>query len=47
LFFGFFNCLEPQEQFFSYLAAGTITGDNAANLDLWLAIMAFSNEGIF
>jgi hypothetical protein len=29
-------------QFFSYLAAVTITGDRAANLDLCLALTAFS-----
>jgi hypothetical protein len=33
--------------FFSYPAAVTITGDGAANLDLCLALMAFSNEGSF
>jgi hypothetical protein len=27
-------CFKPHEQFFSYLAAVTITGDRAANLDL-------------
>jgi hypothetical protein len=30
---------------FSYLAAITITGDRAVNLDLCLALMAFSSEG--
>jgi hypothetical protein len=32
-----FVCLKPPDQFFSYLAVVTITGDKAANLDLWLA----------
>jgi hypothetical protein len=35
------------QQFFSYLATVTITGDNAANLDLCLALTAFSSEGFF
>ena len=35
------------EQFFSYPAAVAITGDGAANLDLCLALMAFSSEGSF
>jgi hypothetical protein len=35
------------EQFFSYLATVTITGDGAANLDLCLALTAFSIEGSF
>jgi hypothetical protein len=39
--------LYPHEQFFSYLVAVTITGDRAANLDLRLALMAFSSEGSF
>jgi hypothetical protein len=34
-------CLESHEQFFSYLAIVTITGDRAANLDL-----CFSTDGI-
>jgi hypothetical protein len=38
---------EPHEQFFSYLATVTITGDRAANLDLCLALTAFSSEGSF
>jgi hypothetical protein len=42
-----FDCFEPHEQFFSYLAAVTIAGDRAANLDLCLAFMAFSSEGSF
>jgi hypothetical protein len=40
-----FVCFEPHEQFFSYLAAVTIAGDWAANLDLCLALTAFSSEG--
>jgi hypothetical protein len=32
---------------FSYPVAVTITGDGAANLDLCLALMAFSSEGSF
>jgi hypothetical protein len=41
--------LESHEQFFSYLATVTITGDRAANLNLCLAItsIAFSSEGFF
>jgi hypothetical protein len=27
--YGLFDCLDPHEQFFSYLAAVTITGDSA------------------
>jgi hypothetical protein len=42
-----FVCLESHEQFFSYLATVTIAGDRAANLDLCLALMAFSSEGSF
>jgi hypothetical protein len=33
-----FDCIEPHEQFYSYLAVVTITGDRAANLDLCLAL---------
>jgi hypothetical protein len=40
-------CFESHEQFFSYLATVTITSDRAANLDLCLALMAFSSEGSF
>jgi hypothetical protein len=40
-------CFLPREQFFSYLAAVTITGDEVANLDLSLALMAFSSKGSF
>jgi hypothetical protein len=31
---GLFDCFEPHKQFFSYLAAVTITGDKAAILGL-------------
>jgi hypothetical protein len=37
---------ESHEQFFSYLANVTITGDGAANLDICLALTAFSSEGL-
>jgi hypothetical protein len=40
-------CLESHGQFFSYLATAIITGDRAANLDLRLALTAFSSEGSF
>jgi hypothetical protein len=43
----FLVCLKPPEQFFSYPAIVTITGDRAANLGLCLALMAFSSEGSF
>jgi hypothetical protein len=42
-----FDCFEPREQFFSYLAAVTIIGDRIANLDLCLALTAVSSEGSF
>jgi hypothetical protein len=42
-----FVCFESHEQFFSYLATVAITGDRAANLDLCLALTAFSSEGSF
>jgi hypothetical protein len=42
-----FFCFESHEQFFSYLATVTIAGDRAANLDLCLALTAFSSEGSF
>ena len=42
-----FVCFELHEQFFSYLATVTITSDRAANLDLCLALKAFSSEGSF
>jgi hypothetical protein len=44
-----FVCLESHEQFFSYLATVTIAGNThrAANLDLCLALTAFSSEGSF
>jgi hypothetical protein len=40
-------CFESHEQFFSYLATVTITGDRAANLDLCLVLTAFSSEERF
>jgi hypothetical protein len=42
-----FVCFESHEQFFIYLATATITCDKAANLDLCLALTAFSSEGSF
>jgi hypothetical protein len=45
--FCLFVCFESHEQFFSYMATVTITGDGAANLDLCLALTAFSSEGSF
>jgi hypothetical protein len=45
--FFFLVCFEPHEQFFSYLAAVTITGERAANLDLCLALTAFGSDGSF
>jgi hypothetical protein len=42
-----FVCFELQEQFFSYLATVTITSDRAVNLDICLALTAFSNEGSY
>jgi hypothetical protein len=42
-----FVCFESHEQFFSYLATVTIAGDRTANLDLCLALTAFSSEGSF
>jgi hypothetical protein len=47
LFVGVFFFFESHEQFFSYLATVTITGDGAENLDLCLALTAFSSEGSF
>jgi hypothetical protein len=47
LFLCLFVCFESHEQFFSYLATVTITGDGAANLDLCLALTVFSSEGSF
>jgi hypothetical protein len=41
------HCFELHEQFFSYLATVTITGDKAANLDLCLSPTTFSSEGSF
>jgi hypothetical protein len=46
-FIRLFVCFESYEQFFSYLAFVTITGDRAVNLDLCLAPTAFSSEGPF
>jgi hypothetical protein len=40
-------CFESHEQFFSYLATVTIASDRAANLDLCLALTAFSSEVSF
>jgi hypothetical protein len=42
-----FVCFESHKQFLSYLATVTIAGDRAANLDLCLALTAFSSEGSF
>jgi hypothetical protein len=42
-----FVCLQPHEQFFSYLAAVIITGDRAANLGLCSPLRAFEQGGIF
>jgi hypothetical protein len=42
-----FVCFESHKQFFSYLATVTSTVDRAANLDLCLALTAFSSEGSF
>ena len=39
--------LSRSSNFYSYLATFTITGDRAANLDLCLALTAFSSEGYF
>jgi hypothetical protein len=47
LFVCLFICFESHEQFFSYLATVTIAGDRAANLDLCLALTAFSSESSF
>jgi hypothetical protein len=47
IFVCLFVCFESHEQCFSYLATVTITGDRAANLDLSLALTAFSSEGSF
>jgi hypothetical protein len=40
-------CFKLHEQFFSYLATVTITGDRAANFDLCLALTTFRREGSF
>jgi hypothetical protein len=48
MFICLFVCLfEPHEYFFSYQTAVTLTGDRTANLDLCLALTAFSSEGSF
>jgi hypothetical protein len=48
IYFLLFVCLfESHEQFLSYLATLTIAGDRAANLNLCLALTAFSSEGSF
>jgi hypothetical protein len=41
------DCFELHTQFFSYLAAVTITSDRTADLVLCLALIAFSSEGSF
>jgi hypothetical protein len=38
-------CFESREQFVNYLATVAIAGDRTANLDLYLALAAFSSEG--
>jgi hypothetical protein len=40
LFVCLFVCFESHEQFFSYLATVTRTGDGAAKLDLCLRLLA-------
>jgi hypothetical protein len=40
-------CFKPPEQFFSYPAAVTITGDRAANFGLCSALRVFEQGGIF
>jgi hypothetical protein len=47
IFVCLFICFESHEQFFSCLVTVTIAGDRAANLDLFLALTAFSSEGSF
>jgi hypothetical protein len=42
-----FVCFESHKQFISYLATVTIIGDRATNLDLCLALTAFSSERSF
>jgi hypothetical protein len=42
-----FICFESHEQLYSSLATVTIAGDRDANLDLCLALTAFSSEGSF
>jgi hypothetical protein len=38
IFSSLIDCFEQHEQYFSYLAAVTITGDRAAKLDLRLEL---------
>jgi hypothetical protein len=40
-------CLQPHDQFSSYLVNVTITGDKVVTLDLYLTLMAFSIECSF
>jgi hypothetical protein len=40
-FFVCLFCFESHEQFFSYLVTVTITGDRAANLDLYASAYGF------
>jgi hypothetical protein len=47
MFVCLFICFESHEQFFSYLATVTNTGDGAANLDRCLAFTAFRSEAYF
>jgi hypothetical protein len=47
LFVCLFVLIKLHEQFFSCLATVTIAGDEAANLDLCLALTAFSSEVSF
>jgi hypothetical protein len=42
-----FDCFELHEQFLNYLVAVSLTSDMPANLDLCLALMAFSSEDSF
>jgi hypothetical protein len=37
----FVFCFEPHKQFFSYMVAVNITGDKAANFDLFLGTYGF------
>jgi hypothetical protein len=42
-----FVCFEPHENFLSYLTAAAIASEMAVNLDLSLALTAFSREASF